>query len=183
MSSIATYTDVTTADQSPSYGVFPKLSRCDLLSFLMVAQTLNSTFLEYTPRYEVSNNGRGGGNALVQMIYLDKHCEELQFAFKRSRPNAIWGQKERLRKAICELAVYDNVIVKKHPNIVDLTGITWSIDVETNSNRAGSRIVLPLLGFSPSELGNLAEYLTAHREVSFAQRLRFCLHVRRAIET
>ena len=115
----------------------------------MVAQT------EYTPRYEVSNNGRGGGNALVQMIYLDKHREELQFAFKRSRPDAIWGQKERLRKAIYELAVYDNVIVKKHPNIVDLTGITWSIDVETNSNRAGSRIVYMCLDFVQQSLAIL----------------------------
>lgn len=64
MSYLATYTDGTTADQSPSYGVFPELSQCDLLSFLIVAQTLNSSFLEYTPCYEVSNNGRGGGNAL-----------------------------------------------------------------------------------------------------------------------
>ena len=59
----------------------------------MVAQT------EYTPHYEVSNNGRGGGNTLVQMIYLDKHREELQLTFKRSRPDAIWGQKGEASKS------------------------------------------------------------------------------------
>lgn len=161
-------------DDSIHHGIFPNLSHCDILCFLSVAQHLGSKFLEYTPRYD-EGVARSGGNALVELIYMDRNRPTLQFAFKRIGDTAGLDKRTKYRKLICELAVYEHALLRSHPNITNLTGITWSSVLGASK----SPLIWPVLGFQLSQRGNLGTFLSGedNHASSLGHRLGFCLDI------
>lgn len=156
-----------------SKSVFSRLPHYDLLMFLAILQKINSAhFLDLMPRFGNDVHFRGANTLL--------HSKTLSNAegvvFKRIDPQARLTEKEAFKALITELVTHEHAIIRIHPNIHRIYGITWDVHPET-------RQALPVFAFEKSQLGDLENFLAEKDNTgSFMQKLQLCLDIGLAID-
>lgn len=169
--------DIELTEFLPSTGnrksVFSRQPHYDLLAFLGLVQKLNSVhLLEFTPLFDGPAQARGASSELHSTSF----SKNSGIVFKRIDPRSCLTVPDAFKALISELMVYEHAVVRTHPNIQRIYGVTW--DVHRESSQA-----LPVLAFEQSKFGDLECFLTnSSRKVSFMQRLQFCLDIGSAIE-
>lgn len=171
---------------SEELGILGKLPHPDLLTFLSLAQNGPDRLLEYSPRYD-DKDRRRGGNAIVQVVHLSNDESTASrlpsFAFKRHDGVESLTYRQQLKKIICELIIYDCLTIRSHSNFAKLEGISWSA-TDASAQSASNGLIVPVLGFQPSEYGNLADFMSSNVEtLSFIVKLEICCDVGHALET
>lgn len=143
----------------------------DLIAFLSVAQSCDVDILPILWQPGLGSVGEGG-SARVDQSVVDR---SRGFAFKRFR----WStdSDRRLLPLISEVLILSQNAIANHPNIVDLLGICW--DVEPESER-----VQPVLVFEKAAW-NLQQFLSTEEgmQLSFHERLQVCAELADAIAT
>lgn len=173
--------------ESDEPGLLSRLPHPDLLTFLSLAQKSHSNILEYSPRYD-DDDRRKGGNAAVQVVYLANKSSNTSglpsFAFKRHDLVQGLTHEARLKKIICELIIYESAIIRNHPNFARLEGISWSV-TSASTESPNTPSITPVLGFRPSNRGNLADhFMNCNKEAfSLTQKLELCCDIGHALET
>lgn len=95
---------------------------------------------------------------------------------KRFRITDDVNEKLAYKTLICKLLMLTHPVLKHHPNIQKLAGVTW--DVQTFQ---GSSVrAMPVLAFERNDCGTLAEFMNS--AIPFMQRLSICENIGRVIE-
>jgi hypothetical protein len=146
----------------------------DLLSFISIAQSFGIDFINITWQPALESLGKGASST-VQQAQMDATFD---LAFKRSTS---WSGTytteqqgvERYKAIIYELIALELLI--EHPNVIDLIGITWETDGETEE-------VWPVLLAERSVYGNMFEFLQSAtgRALNSLARLGICADVAKA---
>ena len=180
-------TDSQSSTRSDEPVLLGRLPHPDLLTFFSLAQNCQSNLLEYSPRYD-DEDRRRGGNAAVQVVHLSKLSSNASrlpsFAFKRHDLVRGLSHRARIKKIISELMIYESAVIRRHPNIAKLEGISWSVtSASTETSNAPS--ITPVLGFEPSDCGNLVDYfeLCDPKDLSLTRRLQICCDIGHGLET
>ena len=181
---MATSSEFSTRNDEP--GLLGRLPHPDLLTFFSLAQNCQSNLLEYSPRYD-DEDRRRGGNAAVQVVYLSKLSSNASrlpsFAFKRHDLVRGLSHKARIKKIISELLIYESAIIRRHPNIAKLQGISWSV-TSASTETLDAPSITPVLGFEPSDCGNLVTYFEhCGQDLSLTRRLKICCDIGHGLET
>lgn len=154
-----------------------RLPHYDLVSFLAISERIPSLqFYTFAPDFRPKDQLtiKGGASGLVHDIALSSNHGII---FKRYKESSRF---ENFKAIIAEIMVLKHPVFAKHPNIVDLDGITW--DVEISDEQPPQ--VTPVLVFRRAEHGTLAEFLrsSSGRGSSLGKRLRLCTDIGLALE-
>lgn len=154
---------------------------CDLLTFIGVVQTLRLGILPIKWRAVRQPTGVGAtGRINVASMDIDT-----SFAFKcvsdeqkdRVAQQEQHMTEEKIMQAfINEITILGHPSIRNHPNIVELEGVCW--DVKSDGK------VWPVLVFEKTQHGDLYDFAMrpTGRDLSFAQRLKFCIDIGVAIK-
>jgi len=160
--------------------VVSRLPHYDLLSFLAILENMPSLKLfDFMPNFFDSDVERG----LSGEVHGIAQDEDLGVVFKRFQtPHAIGSDESKVafQALISEIIVLEHPVFKKHPNLPELGGITWDVEIhEKMLVRA-----MPVLVFRRSRFGNLRNYLASRgsSQPSVWHRVQFCAEIGRAIE-
>jgi len=147
----------------------------DLLTFISLAAKFGVDFVALTWQPALERLGQGASST-VQQGQVDVN---VNLAFKRAitdlgdyagseNPNAM-----RFKTVIFELVALE--LLRHHPNVVDLLGVTWETDAETKE-------VWPVLLTERSTYGNMATFLESEegRTLSCEERLKLLEDIARA---
>ncbi|KAH8671940.1 kinase-like domain-containing protein [Tricladium varicosporioides] len=145
----------------------------DLLSFISIAQILGVDFINV--RWQPSLDSLGGGaTSIIQQTQMDAaFC----LAFKRPTEwsdeediGTIQHESERYKAIIYELIALE--LLAEHPNVIDLLGVSWETDQETEQ-------VWPVLLTERSFCGNMSEFLNSEdgTVLNNWDKLRLCAEV------
>ena len=164
----------------PAEGTDNLLSRLphyDLVSFLAISERIPSLqFYTFAPDFRPKDQLtiKGGATGLVHDIKLSSNHGVI---FKRYKESS---RLETFKAIIAEIMILKHPVFAKHPNIVDLDGITWDVEVPDGQDPQ----VTPVLVFSRAEHGTLADFLRSSpgRGLSFGKRLRLCIDIALALE-
>ena len=157
--------------------VISKLPHYDLLTFLAICQNIPSLRMAtFMPKFDDSEV-RHGQSGQVYGFFRRKH--QTGIAFKRFRTSGT-ETKAAFQALISEVMVLEHPVFKKHPNLPQLGGITWDVNVQ-NKDLIG---VMPVLIFERSKYGSLRDYLSSRGspQPTASQRLQLCADIGRAIE-
>lgn len=145
----------------------------DLLSFISIAQNLGVDFVNV--RWQPSLDSLGGGaTSIIQQTQVDA---AFYLAFKRPTEwpddedvGTIQRESERYKAIIYELIALE--LLAKHPNVIDLLGVSWETDQETEQ-------VWPILLTERSFRGNMSEFLNSEdgTVLNCWDKLRLCAEV------
>ena len=143
-------------------------SHYDLLSLLSIADQLNIDLFPITWMAALGHLGKGA-QGQVQQALIDVSTN---FAFKRSRRSPGQSDMDRYRAIISEMMILRTPGIKDHPNIVDLVGLGWDVDLVFNE-------VWPVLIFPAAPLGSLKQFLRSSegRDLSLTARLQLCENI------
>jgi hypothetical protein len=148
----------------------------DLLSFLSIAREFEVDIIKVTWQPSLGQLGHGATSAIEQ-AQIDA---ELNLAFKRSIPymdetglDTELLDTERYKALIFELIALESL--RRHPNVIDLLGITWETDADAGQ-------VWPVLLTERSELGTLADVLSSELDADMDAnvKLKFCFDIAKA---
>ncbi|MCJ1386085.1 hypothetical protein MMC17_009210 [Xylographa soralifera] len=146
----------------------------NILSVLYLASHFQLVLypLKWMPALEPLGKGATGQ---VHQSFLNG---QIAFAFKRSIEDPRRGDEARFKAIALEIRVLRDPAIRKHPNIVDLLGLAWDVDMIKNS-------VWPVLVFPKATFGNLRQFLknTDHGVLSLGSTLQHCKGVVSAIST
>ena len=168
------------------------LDRCDLLTFLGVAQKLQINLLPITWQPALDRIGQGATAEIREAVVTIN----FSFAFKRLISRSIFDLEEfecrLLPCLIDEISILGLPLVRKHPNIIDLEGICWEILA-----KKGMRIsrgipvdftikgqgIMPVLVFQKSRYGDLYDFMMQDKgkKLGFYDKIEICIDVARAI--
>ena len=169
-----------------------QLARCDLITFLGVAQKLGLEFLPITWQPALDSVGQGATAEIREAIVTTK----FSFAFKRPISRFSFDSEESenplLRCLIDEISILSHPLIRKHPNIVDLEGICWEIIAEKGMRisrevpigfSAGGQGIRPVLVFQKSKHGDLYDFMVQGqgKNLDFSSRIDICIDVARAV--
>jgi serine/threonine protein kinase len=151
----------------------------DLLSFISIAEKLDVDFVQTTWQPALEMLGKGA-TSMVQQAQMDA---KFGLAFKRSMA---WSEEDFADTKQQEVARYKALIyelialavLSKHPNVIDLLGITWEIDAETEQ-------VWPVLLTERSIYGTMADFLPSEigTNLDCRGKLKLCADIARACQT
>ena len=156
------------------------LPHYDLLSYLAITERLSNLRLySFIPNYQINNRSsiQAGASGIV-------HNQELSgdsgIIFKRYRTTPQSSRQEVFKAIISEVMVLKHPVLAKHPNVVDLNGVTW--DVEFEHGQAPQ--VTPVLVFKRAEYGDLASFFRTSQgqRSSLEERLQFCIDIASALK-
>lgn len=153
--------------------VFSRLPHYDFLTFLAMAQKMPGLhLLSLHPRFEHVDVRRGASGA----VHALPISPQQGIVYKRFHITQDFPEKTAYKALICELLVLEHPVLKNHPNIQQLVGVTWDVQMFQ-----GSLIrVMPVLVFKQADHGTLSDFMNS--SVSFTQRLRLCRDIGRALE-
>lgn len=148
-------------------------SHYDFLSFLSIAQDLGVEFFPQTwePGRALLGVGASG------RIHESRLNIDISLAFKRAKAFGFQGGAERefYRAWMMEVAILRHPLIHHHPNVIDLSAISWEINPSTGQ-------VLPVLVFRKSQHGDLSTFLAFEgEEASFQVKIRLCLDIASAM--
>lgn len=158
--------------------ILSRLPHYDLVSFLAISERIPSLqFYTFTPDFRPKDQLiiKGGASGLVHDIALSSNHGII---FKRYREPSRSGN---FKAIIAEIMVLKHPVFAKHPNIVDLDGITWDVEISDDEQ---PHQVTPVLVFRRAEHGTLAEFLrsSSGRGSSLGERLKLCTDIALALE-
>ena len=133
----------------------------NFLTFLGIAQNLRIQFLPIT--WEVEKDSFGwGGSAEIRQHMVDR---ENSYAFKCLKSRS----ETNYEVLIAEISVLGQDLIREHPFINQIQGISWDVDLESESVR-------PVLAFEKSPYGDLEKFMhcDAGTSMPFQDRLRLC---------
>ena len=149
----------------------------DLLSFVSIAEKFGVDFVKITWQPALGELGRGA-TSTVQQAQVDA---EFNLAFKRSvvLSDGDFADTKQQEVARYKALLYELIsleLLSKHPNVIDLLGITWEIENEQ---------VWPVLLTERSMYGTMADFLPSELGVKLDSRakLSLCADVARACES
>lgn len=160
--------------------ILSTLPHYDLLSFLAITERLSNVRLyAFTPSYQ-HNGGltiRAGASGIVHDQALSSGRGII---FKRYRTTPHSSRRDVFKAIISEVMVLKHPVLARHPNIVDLDGITWDVEVE----RGQPPQVTPVLVLKRAEHGNLADFFRTSQGQSstLKRRLQLCIDVALALD-
>ncbi|KAL9132959.1 MAG: hypothetical protein Q9175_005864 [Cornicularia normoerica] len=154
--------------------VFSRMPHYDLLMFLAILQKINSAhFLVFMPCFNNDTQLRGANTLLHAKTFSNAQG----IVFKRIDPQARLTEKDAFKALITELVTHEHAVIRIHPNIHRLYGITWEV-------HPGNLQVLPVFAFENSQFGDLEVFLTQEaNNVSYMQKLQMCLDIGLAIDS
>lgn len=148
-------------------------SHYDFISFLSIAQDLD---VEFSPQsWEPGRNLLGVGAS--GRIHESRLSIDISLAFKRAKAFGFQGnaEKEFFRAWIMEAIILRHPVIRHHPNVIDLSAISWEIEPSTGQ-------VLPVLVFRKSQHGDLSTFLAFENEkASFQVKIQLCLDIASAM--
>ena len=113
--------------------------------FLAILQKINSAhFLGLTPCFNNDTQLRGANT----LLHAESFSDAEGIVFKRVDLQARLTEKDAFKALITELITYEHAVVRIHPNIHRLYGITWEVHPKTLQ-------VLPVFAFEKSQFGDL----------------------------
>ena len=160
--------------------VVSRLPHYDLLSFLAILENMPSLRLfDFMPKFEDGDIKRGL-SGVVHSIAQDEDHGVIFKRFQSTHASGINENKVDYQALISEVIVLEHPVFKSHPNLPKLGGITWDVEMH---NKTLTR-AMPTLIFKRSKFGDLREFLASQStsQLSFPQRMQFCIEVGRAIE-
>lgn len=141
----------------------------DLLSFISIAQKLEVDFVNLTWQPALETLGRGA-TSTVHQAQIDA---QFNLAFKRSMA---WSEEysadtnqqgtERYKAIIYELIALQ--LLSDHPNVIDLLGITWETDGDTEE-------VWPVLLTERSVYGSMSDFFGSDIGTNLDSQSKLCL--------
>ena len=170
------------------------LDRCDLITFLGVAQKLRIQLLPITWHPALDRIGQGATAEVREAIATIN----FSFAFKRPVVGSSFEfdfeafERRLLPCLIDEISILGHPRMRKHPNIIDLEGICWEIISEKGMRisreipvdfTTGGQGIVPVLVFQKSEHGDLYHFMKQDggKELSFSDRIAICIDVARGV--
>lgn len=168
------------------------LDRCDMITFLGVAQKLRIQLLPITWQPTLDCIGQGATAEIRESVANIN----FSFAFKRPAVRLYFNfeafERRLLPCLIDEISILGHPRIRKHPNIIDLEGICWEI-ISSNRMRisreiavdftTGDQGIVPVLVFQKSKYGDLYHFMMQDRskELGFSDMVNICIDVARAI--
>jgi len=172
-------------------------TKCNLLSVLGVAQSLNVAILPMTWQSALGAFARGG----TSRINESRANLQTSLAFKLTEEEKNLNHEEYIfRTIISELGVLGNPCIRDHPNIVRLQGLGWDINESTGkaatdecsfgekaSDKRPSDTnlkVWPVLVFEKSHCGDLFKFAKSQpgRELKMKDRYELCFDIASAVK-
>lgn len=168
------------------------LDRCDLITFLGVAQKLRIQLLPVTWQPALDCIGQGATAEIREAIATI----DFSFAFKRPPVRSYFNFEAFERRLLpClqdEISVLGLPRIRKHPNIIDLEGICWEIISEKGMRIsreipadfiAGNQGIVPVLVFQKSKYGDLYHFMMQDggKKLGFSDKIEICIDIARAI--
>jgi hypothetical protein len=151
----------------------------DLLSFISIAEKLDVDFVQTTWQPALEMLGKGA-TSMVQQAQMDA---KFGLAFKRSMawPEEDFADTNQQEVARYKALIYELIalaVLSKHPNVIDLLGITWEIDAETEQ-------VWPVLLTERSIYGTMADFLPSEigANLDCRGKLKLCADIARACQS
>jgi hypothetical protein len=148
----------------------------DLLSFVSIAQKFAVDFVNLTWQPALEALGKGA-TSTIQQTQIDA---AFNLAFKRSiawseeySADTVQQEAERYKAIIYELIALE--LLRSHPNVIDLLGITWETDSETEQ-------IWPVLLTERSIHGSMADFLQSDSgtQLDYETKLTLCGDVAQA---
>lgn len=148
-------------------------SRYDLIIFLATVQSLRIDILPIT--WQAALQPIGGG--ATGMIYETVIDIQTSLAFKRvsKRQRERETESRIFRAFINEITVLGTPLIRRHPNIVNLLGVSWDV--------ASDGKVWPVLVFEKSRFGDLEQFLRSPEgvDLNITGRMMLCMDIGRAL--
>jgi hypothetical protein len=150
----------------------------DLLSFISIVDKFKVDLVQLTWQPALVELGRGG-TSTVQQAQIDS---KFNLAFKRSTEwtderFADTKQQENARYKAITYELIALELLSSHPNVIDLLGITWETEAQTEQ-------IWPVLLTQRSEQGNMAEFLSSKmgKDLDTKVKLGLCADIARACQ-
>lgn len=143
----------------------------DLISFMSIATVHKVDFLPLTWDDSCAGLGKGAtGDVKQSTVNL-----QTSFAFKLFKSN---DKDSMFRELISEVVLLSQKSIRIHPNIIDLEGIIFHIDHDTEE-------LWPALVFKKAPFGSLDKFMgsDAGTSISIPKRLKLCSEIGAAIMT
>lgn len=132
----------------------------DIIRFLFILQQYNVNILPISWQSGLQVLGSGAQSVVSQSI----QNAQRSFAFKRSHSRSV--PEDMFRAFSSEVRVLQHPPVRNHPNVLNLEGVCW--EAQSNSNA-----VLPGLVFEKAPHGDLRSFMSSEsgRSLSLPQRV------------
>lgn len=143
----------------------------NLLTFLLIAQSLKIDFLPITWAPALERVDRGGTSEIRQSLVNI----ETAFAYKRFILE-VKDEEQAFQALIAELTILGREGIRANENLVRLEGVCWDPSPEK---------VWPVFVFEKAEMGNLMSFMkdieSKGEFLEFSERLELCADVGRGI--
>ena len=164
--------------------------RCDLTTFLSVAQQYDINFLPITWQPGLDQIGQGA----TAEIRENPMSLQTSFAFKRPLFRSSFDidefESRIIPSLIAEISILGSPTIRRHANIIHLEGICWEVlssggpDISRKEPILQSESgVVPVLIFEKTKHGDLHRFMAhgAGGQLSFLERLRLCSKIAKAV--
>lgn len=145
-------------------GISNPQNALDLLDILALTQRCGVSFMPVRRRPELPGLGRGVSGLVTQSA-------DEEFALKSSAPEeARYANDNHYRSLMSEIRVLQHDMIKTHPNIIRLVGITWDIELRNLTT-------WPVLITKKARYGELDSFLFSEDppvELDFEAKVRIC---------
>lgn len=146
---------------------------CSIITFLASLQEWKVDVLPITWQAAESTLGSGATSRVdeaSQTVHRSFACKRLSVEHKALSTRAV-----SLRMMLNEIAILNHPSVRKHPNIIELEGVCWDVDSESQ--------VWPVLVFDKTQWGDLADFAnsTQWQMLSAQARMNLCSNINQAL--
>lgn len=157
--------------------VISRLPHYDLLTFLAICENIPSLHIfTFMPKF----NATGVRHGLSGQVYrFSRQTGPTGIALKRFQTSGT-ETKAAFEALISEIMVLGHPVFKNHPNLLQLGGITWDVNVQDKELIS----VMPVLVFKRSVHGSLRDRMTCPDSLkpTTMQKLQLCVDIGRALK-
>ena len=141
----------------------------DLIAFLSIVQKCDVAYLPITWQPTLSTLGAGGSASISQSTFMTKK----PLAFKRFHHSK--DSDNDFLPLVSEVLILSQPPIRSHPNIVDLEGICWEIELKAEK-------AVPVLVFEKASW-DLRQFMNVREgmDMVFEDRLKICADIGSAI--
>ena len=139
-------------------------TKCDLITFLSTAQTLDIPFVALASQPALSAIGVGGTATIAQ----SQMSRDASLAYKKIKDEDKGDSDNVYNLLLSEVSVLGHPAIRYQPNLVELLGIGWEITSEDD--------VWPVLVFQKSHFGDLSSFAISDigRHLQLNERAEIC---------
>ena len=169
-SGLVSHSDGTFPHYSASTSRINRIVQSDLIAFLSIVQKCDVDYLPITWQPALNMLGVGGSGTISQSTFIT----EKPLAFKRFHDSE---KPDGFLPMMSEVLILSQPPIRNHPNIVDLEGICWEIQIKPSTEKAVPVLVFEKATWDLQQFMNVRE----GKEMSFEDRLKICADVGDAI--